>query len=533
MRRVARRVVAALAVLAWGALPAAEPLSTLSANGHYRVELRPLDATVPINAFHDWELRITSAEGAPLEPRQLAVFGGMPGHGHGLPSSPEITERFEPGRYRVSGMRFNMAGQWELFVGVTGPAGPDKARFEIAVGMGAPAAATRLGFDAQDIARMQTLALTPRPPADVGNRFIGNADAIALGRALFSDARLSGTGQIACATCHVAGLGFADGRKLSHGSLPLKRNAPSLLGAVHADWFYWDGRRDSLWAQTLTPIETRGEMDNTRSAVAKLVLTDPDYRKRYARLAEGPLPNASRWPDHGGPYGDGAARADWQRLSPVERRNIDTVFSDVGKALAAFVATLEHSPTRFDAFVAALTAGHDDHAAQLLDDDARAGLKLFLDEPRSKCLRCHNGSTLTSYGFHNIGTATDTEGQLDFGRAIGIQAAQHDPFNCLGEYSDADREACSHHRFADSGHPPVGAFKVPSLRGLGVTAPYMHDGRFASLEAVVAHYRAAAPAEDGSDDLFRLDITDAEAVQLVRFLEALTPERKRQQHAHR
>ncbi|MEO0615267.1 MAG: cytochrome c peroxidase [Pseudomonadota bacterium] len=522
VRHLVRCVVAALALIAWAAAPAAEPLSATSAAGHYRVQLRPLEAPVPINAFHDWELRITSAEGEPLDPRQLAVFGGMPGHGHGLPSSPEVTERLEPGLYRVSGMRFNMAGLWELFVGVTGPAGPDKARFEIAVGADVPAGETRLGFSADEVARMQTLVLKARPPADTGNRLIGNADAIALGRALFSDVRLSATGAIACATCHVAGLGFADGRKLSHGSLPLKRNAPSLLGAVHADWFYWDGRRDSLWAQTLTPIETRGEMDNTRSAVAKLVLTDADYRERYARLAKGPLPKATRWPDQGGPFGDGAARTDWQRLSPVQRRDIDTVFSDVGKALAAFVATLQHRPTRFDAFALALAAGHDDHAASLLDEDARAGLKLFLDEPRSKCLRCHNGSTFTSYGFHNIGTATDTEGQLDFGRAIGIRAAQHDPFNCLGEYSDVDRDACDHHRFADAGHPPVGAFKVPSLRGLDVTAPYMHDGRFASLEAVVAHYRAAAPAEDGSDDLFRLDITDAEAAQLVAFLRALS-----------
>ena len=531
VRRVTRRLVAALALLACAAAPAAEPLSATSAEGLYRVSLLPLESPVPINAFHDWELRIETTDGKPLEPRQLAVFGGMPGHGHGLPSSPEITERLEPGRYRVSGMRFNMAGQWELFVGVTGPAGPDKARFEIDVGAGAPMGTERLGFSADEIARMQTLALKPRPPTDTGNRLIGNADAIALGRALFADKRLSATGEIACATCHIAGLGFADGRKLSHGSLPLKRNAPSLLGAVHADWFYWDGRRDSLWAQTLTPIETRGEMDNTRSAVAKLVLTDPDYRQRYERIAEGALPNAARWPDHGGPFGDGAARADWQRLSPVQRRDIDRVFSDVGKSLAAFVATLEHEPTRFDAFTKALAAGHDEHAAGLLDEDARAGLKLFLDEPRSKCLRCHNGSTLTSYGFHNIGTATDTGGQLDFGRAIGIRAAQHDPFNCLGEFSDADRDACSHHRFADSGHPPVGAFKVPSLRGLGVTAPYMHDGRFESLDAVVAHYRAAAPAEDGSDDLFRLDITDDEAAQLVAFLKALTAEPEAHSHA--
>lgn len=504
----------------------AEPFEAVTEAGHYRVRLLPLESPVPLNRFHDWEVLVEDRDGQPVDPRQLAVYGGMPGHGHGLPSAPRVEERLAPGRFRVSGLRFNMAGNWELFVGINGPAGADKVRFDLGIGPGADAAEAPavLGFTASEIERIRSLSLPAAPPTDRSNRLEGNASAIALGRRLFADPRLSASGEVSCATCHVPALAFTDGRRVSAGSAVLKRNAPSLLGVAHADWFYWDGRRDSLWSQALTPIETRGEMDNTRSAVARLVLEDEDYRRLYGEATGQAPPPAAAWPASAGPYGNDAEKRAWQRLTPVQRRDIDRVFSDAGKAIAAFVATLSHEPSRFDRFAEALVAGHADHAAALFDESERAGLRLFLDEPKTKCLRCHNGPALTSFGFHNIGTAADADGQFDFGRAVGVRAAQHDPFNCLGDYSDADRTACPQHRFGDAGHPPVGAFKVPSLRELVRTAPYMHDGRFPTLESVIAHYRAAAPAPDGSDDLFRLEIDDDEAAQLVSFLRTLSAE---------
>lgn len=505
---------------------AQESLESLSENEHYRVQLTPSVLPVPLNQFHRWELRLEGRDGKAFDPTQLAVFGGMPGHLHGLPSAPRVTERLATGHYVVEGLRFNMAGTWELFVGISGPAGSDKARFSLAIGPGSGAVAVEesfpLGFSTAEIERIRDLGLPATTPADESNRLVGNASAIALGKRLFADPRLSAGGDISCATCHVPARAFTDGRRVSVGSLPLKRNAPSLLGVARSDWFYWDGRRDSLWAQALTPIETHGEMDNTRIAVARLVLADSEYRGLYSEAIDGTPPDATGWPDAGGPFGNDAERLEWQRMPPGQQRNVNRVFTDIGKSLAAFVATLEYAPTRFDQFAAALAAGHVDHAAQLMTEDERAGLKLFLDEPKSKCLRCHNGPSLTSFGFHNVGTAADADGVLDFGRAVGIRAAQYDPFNCLGEYSDAERTACKSHRFGDAGHPPVGAFKVPSLRELLRTAPYMHDGRFPTLSAVIAHYRAAAPSPDGSDDLFRLEISDEQAMQLEHFLRSLS-----------
>ena len=513
---------------------AAEALSSASELGHYRVTVEPLVSPIPLNQFHDWRLRVETPSGRRFDPKQLTVYGGMEGHGHGLPATPQVTERLAAGEYRIGGLRFNMAGDWQLFVGVNGPAGPDKARIEVAVGGLSQDRTVQpvLGFTHSEVARLTTLRLRPVAGRQSGNRLANNASAVRLGQRLFNDVRLSGSANIACVSCHVPEFAFTDQRRVSVGATKLTRNSPSLLGIASADWFYWDGRRDSLWAQALTPIETRAEMDSTRTQVARLLLTDVSYRSVYASIAAGALPDSRAWPDAAGPFGDEDEKVAWQQLAANKRRDIDTVFADAGKALAAYVATLAHKPTRFDRFAHAMAKGDEAAAERWLTVDERAGLKLFLDEPRSKCIRCHNGPQLTNFGFHNIGTATNADGQFDFGRALGVRAAAHDPFNCLGAYSDAAPSECSHHRFAESGHAPIGAFKVPSLRDLVRTAPYMHDGRFRTLEAVIAFYRATVPAADNSDDRFRLEISDSEARQLALFLRTLSAEPRAAAHHH-
>ncbi|MEM7434969.1 MAG: cytochrome-c peroxidase, partial [Myxococcota bacterium] len=91
--------------------------------------------------------------------------------------------------------------------------------------------------------------------------------------------------------------------------------------------------------------------------------------------------------------------------------------------------------------------------------------------------------------FHNIGTGSADPARPDVGRIAGLQSAILDEFNCLGRYSD-DRAHCSElDHLAPEAHL-AGAFKVPSLRGLHKTGPYMHDGRFESLREVLEFYRA-------------------------------------------
>jgi cytochrome c peroxidase len=97
-----------------------------------------------------------------------------------------------------------------------------------------------------------------------------------------------------------------------------------------------------------------------------------------------------------------------------------------------------------------------------------------------------------------------------------------DPFNCLGRYSDAPKDGCAELRFLDRREPArlSGAYKTPTLREVGRTAPYFHDGSLATLEDVVAHYRRP-PADPGSE-IVPLELSDPEAAQLAAFLRALS-----------
>ena len=105
---------------------------------------------------------------------------------------------------------------------------------------------------------------------------------------------------------------------------------------------------------------------------------------------------------------------------------------------------------------------------------------------------------LTNGSFHNVGTRVASAARKpDLGRAAGLRAAQLDPFNCLGAFSDAAPDDCDALRFVgeEPDVPLDGAFKVPSLRGLVATAPYFHDGSRPTLEAVLRHYRSPRTPE--------------------------------------
>ena len=150
--------------------------------------------------------------------------------------------------------------------------------------------------------------------------------------------------------------------------------------------------------------------------------------------------------------------------------------------------------------------------------DEVAGLRVFL-KPESQCLNCHNGPLFTNQGFHNIGTARLDGDAPDFGRAMGVQALAYDQFNCRSVFSD-DRENCPSLDFASGGGHDgglTGAFKVPTLRNVALTGPYMHDGSMDTLEKVIEHYRHPPKSE-----LRPLQVSDIEARQLAAFLRALT-----------
>ena len=493
-------------------------------NGLYTIRILPQMADIPIAERHAWTVTIRNQQGHAVQPSQLAFYGGMRGHGHGLPSTPKVTRELEPGTYLVEGVLFNMHGDWEIVVGVVGPPGPDKVTFELDIRSEQILSIDDSDWTPQQLAVLMSLSMSNAVAraADSSNRFDGNSRANALGQALFFDAGLSLEGNISCASCHDPRLRFTDGKMRSEGSMEMRRNSPTLLGASRADWFYWDGRRDSLWAQALTPIETPGEMDNNRLAVVRYVMTHDAYAKPFANLVED-LPDLDDLPAFAGPYGSDEVRSAWNSLEVQQRQSINSAFAGVGKIIASYVGTLEPAPSRFDRYVASMVSGEAEKS--LLSPNEMRGLMLFLDPEKTQCLRCHNGPYFTNFGFNNIGTGIGEEGQPpDFGRMIGLRAALLDEFNCVGRYGDAEPDDCGHHRFAAQNHADNGAFKVPSLRNVDETGPYMHDGRFGTLIDVLEYYREPPPKEISNHELPPLELSDDELLDLASFLSSLTGE---------
>lgn len=387
-------------------------------------------------------------------------------------------------------------------------------------------ASTVGGWTERELALLESLAIQALPPAPAqpSNRVAEDPLAAELGHRLFFDPGLSRNGQVSCATCHAPDRLFTDGRTTSRGIADLARNAPTLVGAAHSPWMFWDGRRDSLWAQALAPLEAAAEMGSTRLAVVRYVASQPTLAALYTRVF-GVLPEqagSEKLVHSAGPFGDRDERAAWQRMSAQDRLDIDRAFADVGKALAAYERLLEPGESRFDRYVAALRRGETGDPAMSLDEEEIRGLRLFIDVGRTLCLRCHNGPLFTNQSFHQVGTGQGLASVPDFGRFLGLQAVLIDPFNCVGAYSDARPDQCRELRFLDKRHVggELGKFKTPTLRGLARTGPYLHDGRFDSLGAVLDHYRAPPGAVDALE-ITPVELTEDESRALIAFLNGL------------
>lgn len=104
-----------------------------SGQGIYRVAIMPEADAIPQNALHAWIATITTPEGEPVADATIAVDGGMPDHGHGLPTQPQAGTHLGEGRYRIEGLRFNMGGWWVLRLEIASPAGEDVAEFNLSL----------------------------------------------------------------------------------------------------------------------------------------------------------------------------------------------------------------------------------------------------------------------------------------------------------------------------------------------------------------------------------------------------------------
>lgn len=374
-------------------------------------------------------------------------------------------------------------------------------------------------FTEAEKATILSLSLVELPslPADPSNRYADDPDAAALGEALFFDERMSRDGKVACGTCHLPDRQFQDDLPLGKGVGTSRRRTMPLAGVAWSPWLFWDGRRDSLWAQALVPLEDPEEHGGTRAFHALFVAEE--FGEQYERIF-GPLPDLSDIPHHAGPLGTEDEKAAWKSLKPDQQEAVNRVFANIGKAMASFQRSIIPQETRFDRFARALAAGEKPQDDASLTGEEIAGLRLFVG--KADCATCHTGPRLTDDAFHNTGVPAAVGLAEDLGRLAGAQEVALDPFNCLGKFSDAEPEACGELRFMVKDDPRLlRAYKPPSLRGAATRPPFMHAGQFATLDEVVTHYTLAPAAPAGETELFPLSLSERERRQLIAFLMTL------------
>ncbi len=113
------------------AAPAENPNSRLTDNGLYRISFTSALDPIAINELHSWTLRVETADGQPVDDALIAVDGGMPGHGHGLPTQPQVTQNLGNGDYLLEGVRFQMPGAWVMRFDVAADGQSDGVTFEL------------------------------------------------------------------------------------------------------------------------------------------------------------------------------------------------------------------------------------------------------------------------------------------------------------------------------------------------------------------------------------------------------------------
>lgn len=348
-----------------------------------------------------------------------------------------------------------------------------------------------------DALRSLSLASLPELPPDPSNAVADDPQAAAFGQQLFFDPRFSANGGISCSTCHQLVRQFTDGLPKGQAIGTSKRNTPSIIGSAYSPWLYWDGRRDSQWAQALSPLEDPNEHGSSRLQIVAVISGDDAYSASYQALF--------------GELGD---------VSGNDPIALNTAFANVGKAIAAFERTLLPAASRFDEYVDAVADGDAEEQEMLFRDDEVWGLRLFIG--KANCTQCHNGPLFTNNEFHNTGVLSSPGELPDKGRVTGVQEVLADPFNCLGEYSDDPARQCAELTFVRTGPELIGALRTPSLRNVELTSPYMHKGQVATLAEALQHYNEAADAMIGHNEAKPLKLSSRELYQLEVFLTTLT-----------
>ncbi len=306
-----------------------------------------------------------------------------------------------------------------------------------------------------------------------------------LGRVLFYDTQLSINNSVSCATCHDQSKAFADGITGSVGFAGkiTPRNSMALVNPSMNNNLFWDSRVQSLPQLILEPIQNHIEMgmEDLNVLTKKLAATDY-YPDLFAKA-----------------YGD-------KQVTKIR----------IADAVSQFLGAMKSVDSKFD-------KGVQNNFTNFTAME-RLGFNIFHSE-KNQCASCHNGSNFSApdfpggeYGGGGDSFTIDNEGNIiDFnGNGEGRAGTTNIGLDLVAK---------------DEGRGN-GNFRIPSLRNIGLTAPYMHDGRFTTLAEVVEHYNSGVQAHPNLDDKFknqdgtikRLNLTSVEKQALVAFLHTLTDE---------
>lgn len=218
----------------------------------------------------------------------------------------------------------------------------------------------------------QEIGVLPNVPHPAENPY---TDAKAeLGKKLFFDPRLSGTGEMSCTSCHEPDLGWADGRTLAfgHSRKELKRNTPSILNAGLIHPLFWDGRSTSLEDQARDVLLNEDEMRNTPEGIRERLAKIPGYTNEFAKVFGSPEPT----------------------------------IQNVAKAIATFERTVTSKRNQFDLFARG--------ESEIITDAAVRGLHIF--RTTGRCINCHMGPLFSDNRFHNNGLSNYGRKGQDLGR---------------------------------------------------------------------------------------------------------------------
>jgi len=366
--------------------------------------------------------------------------------------------------------------------------------------------------------------------SDLSNKMSGISMAISFGKNLFFDPELSGDGTVSCATCHNPLMSWGNHQTITslRPDNPSTRHVPSLLGVRYNRWYFWDGRADSLWSQAIKPIENTSEMAGSRVQVAQYIINTPslkaDYEALFGVIPEllltTELPNSARPVSGDGSHVEHQA---WIKLSPKIRKEINRLFTNIGKSIAAFEETLVIKNTPFDEFADNITEdeGKSRTYTGVLSNSALRGLKLFIG--KAGCSNCHFGPNFSDGEFHHS-FIRPVLLQGDLGRYDGIKKLLKDPFNGKSEFSDSKQPTKLDYVYQNVEFR--GQFKTPSLRNIAQSYPYMHTGEFKTLKSTIEYYNTISERMSPDDHqellLKSLSLSDPEVNDLVELLKTLS-----------